>query len=321
MTRRDIDSALAALAERQFGVVGRRQLAELVPPVSSQYVVRRCHAGAWRVVAPGVYVREGSPHGWHQQLMVAWLHAGPSAAVSHESAAALWGFSGYPRQPVVVSVAHPAHHRPAVGRVHHPTDLTPDQIIARHNLAVTTPARTLCDVAAEVPLGTLARVLDDALASKTVTVGALNELVARLLRPGKRGVPRLARLLEERGPGFSPPASELERLLRFVVRASGVPGVVYGADFPGRRAVGSTVDAAIPAARIVLEADGRRWHQRVDDMLRDRERDNEAARHGWVTLRFMYESLLDPLVAVAQLADTYAARRELFQAADGRSAV
>ena len=60
---------------------------------------------------------------------------------------------------------------------------------------------------------------------------------------------------------------------------------------PGTGAVEGVVDAAYPDCRLILEADGRRWHTRVDDLRRDHERDAEAARAGWQTLRFLYEQI------------------------------
>jgi very-short-patch-repair endonuclease len=55
---------------------------------------------------------------------------------------------------------------------------------------------------------------------------------------------------------------------------------------------------------MLLEADGRRWHTRVRDIRRDHERDSEAARVGWVTLRFVYEQLVSaPDDVAATVAD------------------
>lgn len=55
------------------------------------------------------------------------------------------------------------------------------------------------------------------------------------------------------------------------------------------------VDAAVPESRLLLEADGRSWHARLDDMARDRRRDRAALRAGWETLRFVYRDLVaDP---------------------------
>lgn len=78
---------------------------------------------------------------------------------------------------------------------------------------------------------------------------------------------------------------------------------------PGRGAVEGTVDAAYPDARLIVEADGRRWHTRIRDLLRDHDRDAEAARAGWQTLRFLYERITEsPDEVAATVADVLRVR-------------
>jgi very-short-patch-repair endonuclease len=63
---------------------------------------------------------------------------------------------------------------------------------------------------------------------------------------------------------------------------------------PGKRGlarVDGCVDAAYPDVRLSLEADGPRWHTRIRDLRLDHERDAQAARVGWQTLRFLYEQI------------------------------
>jgi very-short-patch-repair endonuclease len=52
-----------------------------------------------------------------------------------------------------------------------------------------------------------------------------------------------------------------------------------------------TVDAYVPSWRLIIEADGRRWHSRKADFERDRLRDNLATSHGVAVLRFSYQML------------------------------
>ena len=61
--------------------------------------------------------------------------------------------------------------------------------------------------------------------------------------------------------------------------------------FLASRDIDGCVDFGWPEARLIVEADGRRWHTRIADLRRDRERDNQAARAGWQTLRFLHESI------------------------------
>ena len=57
----------------------------------------------------------------------------------------------------------------------------------------------------------------------------------------------------------------------------------------------------IPAWRLVLEADGRRWHARVADFDNDRWRDNQAAALGLRVMRFTYIHLTERRREVADL--------------------
>jgi len=91
--------------------------------------------------------------------------------------------------------------------------------------------------------------------------------------------------------GEVPPGSELERLLFQVLDDAGVERPSRQVPLPGREPVRGVVDAAYVPERLILEADGRRWHGRYQAMARDRERDAQAARAGYQTLRFVYEHL------------------------------
>jgi very-short-patch-repair endonuclease len=55
--------------------------------------------------------------------------------------------------------------------------------------------------------------------------------------------------------------------------------------------VPARVDFYVPAARVVIEADGRNWHTRCQDFESDRRRDNALAARGIQILRFTYEML------------------------------
>jgi putative AbiEi antitoxin of type IV toxin-antitoxin system len=83
------DALIAQLAERQHGVVARRQLLDLGlgrGAISERLACKRLHR-----VHRGVYAvghRVISQRGW---WMAAVLASGPDAVLSHRSAAALWG--------------------------------------------------------------------------------------------------------------------------------------------------------------------------------------------------------------------------------------
>ena len=53
------------------------------------------------------------------------------------------------------------------------------------------------------------------------------------------------------------------------------------------------LDAAIPTLGIGIEADGEIWHNNFEKMVKDKRRDSELARNGWVVLRFTDKELND----------------------------
>jgi hypothetical protein len=58
--------------------------------VGADAIQYRLPSGDWQRVHPGVYRMRGAPPSHDQKVMAGWLWAGPEAAVSHRSAAALW---------------------------------------------------------------------------------------------------------------------------------------------------------------------------------------------------------------------------------------
>jgi very-short-patch-repair endonuclease len=126
-------------------------------------------------------------------------------------------------------------------------------------------------------------------------------------------------VLDERGPGHVPPASQLERELDDLIELFGLTTPRRQFPHPGRQFVKGCVDRAYVDAQLVLEADGRRWHTRIQDIKRDRERDNDAARAGWQTLRLLREHILgDPEGTAATIRETYAVRLAQLEAMTSR---
>lgn len=111
---------------------------------------------------------------------------------------------------------------------------------------------------------------------------------------GRPGLGTLGDLLAERGDGAAPAESELESALRAVFTDPRLPSPVWQAPVPwrdGDEVSRQRVDALVVAWRLVVEADGRRWHTRVADFDRDRARDVAALRHDHVVVRFTWSQL------------------------------
>jgi very-short-patch-repair endonuclease len=125
---------------------------------------------------------------------------------------------------------------------------------------------------------------------------------------------KLGHVLDERGPGYVAAASVLERHLHDVVALAGLPPLVRQHPLPGHHGVEGCVDGALPEARLIMEADGRRWHTRLANLARDLARDKQAARVGWDTLRFIFVELTnDREESVATMRDVYDERLDLLR--------
>ena len=106
----------------------------------------------------------------------------------------------------------------------------------------------------------LGRVLDDLVFDRRTTYEDVGVVLAEVARPGKPGVAALASVLDERSNGAVPGDSELERALFAALAIAGLPRPEAQVALPGTGAVVGVVDAAYSDCRLIIEADGRRWH-------------------------------------------------------------
>ena len=308
MTGKDIEGALAALAVRQGGVWTRAQVRALGG--DDRWIRRRRDAGAWHVAEAGVYVAASAPGGFTQRCWAAHLAAGPSSVVSHRAAATLWALAPIATIIPVVTVRHGHSVRLRSGIVQSSRDLQPGMIQRRDGLPLTSPARTVADLASVLDLPTLGKVVDAAITIRRLKLVDLHEIVRQLAPRGRRGMGTLAAVLDERAGGQAPPASELERRFAELVLAAGLPAPNRQVSLPARRGRLHVVDALFPDEMVIVELDGRRWHLRLTAAAVDRERDNYAAELGYLTVRYLWEHVVaDPIATARNLDNVLRVRR------------
>jgi len=299
---------MAALAGAQRGAFARRQV--LDHGGDRGVIRRRLASRRWRRAAPGVYVLEGHPATPDQALWIAWLSVGPQAVVSHETAAERQGIGPVVTGRLVLTDRHGSHHRIAGAFVHQLDDVLDHHVRIVDGLPTTTPARTIVDLAAVTSNVRLAHIVEGACNARLVDDLDLGVTLGEIARFGKRGVKNLGRVLDDRAPGTAVAESVLEQLLLDAVVRAGNPMPEAQFPHPGRHPRHGWADFAYPDVKVILEADGRRWHQRIADLKRDRARDNEAARAGWLTLRFLHEDLRnDPADVGRTVADVRKSRQ------------
>jgi very-short-patch-repair endonuclease len=249
----------------------------------------RVTTGAWIRLASGIYAVSSSPPVWERRLAAAVLSR-PGSIVAGTSAAVLHGFEGFQRGRPVVMIPIDGNARSPISRVIRTRYFSDIETIRVGAFLATTPAETLVTLAAEIDSWRLEQLLDECLASKLIDADRLMTIIGR--RSGQRGLPALRRHTEERlAAAYQPPTTVLERHLYAVLSQPGIPSMTRQFPFP-RDILDGTVDAFIPLWRLIVEADGRRWHTRQADFERDRDRDNMAAAHGIAVLRFTYKMLV-----------------------------
>jgi predicted transcriptional regulator of viral defense system len=299
----DLERAVHDAAMVAGGWITReRALALGLTPRMIEY---RVSTGRWlhRAGAYQVMALPGTVH-----LRRAAVEVLPGAVLSHQTAAEMHGLRPVERDTVVVTVhARTTHVFPGV-TVHRTGDLAPRDVTVRDTLPITTPARTIVDLAGVMGHRQLAAVLDAALLERLVGYEAIVEVAERVCRRGKRGSAVLRRLLDERGHGLLRSATALERL---GLKALGLTRTGrWFVQHPVPWAPGRRFDAAFPEARVAVEWDSRRWHTAVEDFRSDRERDRAAILNGWVVLRFTWHELEQDPWAVAGEIDRVVETRE-----------
>lgn len=269
------------LASRQHGVVTRAQASGC--GLTKSMLATRVRRGRLRRIHPGVYCVGGSPPTFEQRAFAAAAWAGKGSVLSHRSAGYLWALVD--RRPPVDELWTPRRRtRPPAGVCPHFTkDLAARDQGRLHNIPITSPTRTLIDLAAVLPPPLVEAALSKAIAERRTTAGALWTRLREMSRQGFEGPPVLRRFLSQSN-GRSHARSPLERLVAETLAGPGLPpfcrehpvyvdGGVYYLDF------------AWPHFRVGVEADSRRWHSDARSFEHDRVRLNCLTAAGWRVVR------------------------------------
>jgi very-short-patch-repair endonuclease len=284
MSRHDVDRAIAKVARRQHGVFSIDQVRAL--GATKTMVRTRVEIGEWVRLARGVYALASHPATWRRQYKAAELSK-PGSAICGRPAAMVHGLEGAKVLRPELVVAPGTSVRSSIASVHEGRDVPVAMV---DGIRVTTLAQTLLDLLAHWPVDAVERAFDGALLAGVLDLAACEERADTLAGTRRRDLVTFAALIEARRAGtYAPPESELEHALLALL--AGLPSdvtVERQCPFPWWPTGPSRVDFLIRSWRLILEADGRRWHARVADFDRDRWRDNTAQAHGYRVLRFTH---------------------------------
>lgn len=277
---------MAEVAGRQHGVVGRGQLLELglVDEAIEHGVATGRLYPLFRAAFAVGHLQVGS----HGRMLAAVLACGGGSAVSHGTAAALLGL--WDRPPALVNVIAPIESGRKIEGIRRRHVLLPSagEREVREGIPCTSPSRTLVDLAGVVGEQSLRRTLERAAVLGLLDVVAVD---AALGRGRRRGAPRLRIVLDDwRAQDRATLRSELEARLLALIVGEGLPAPLCNRVV---RVAGRSieVDFLWPDRKLVVEADGRRFHDHDMAFDRDRRRDRDLGLVGYQVERVTWKHL------------------------------
>ena len=276
-------------ARSNGGVVTVREA--LAMGMSPSTLKRRVDEGIFDRGLPGVLLLPGAQDPHIADLTAAQRKLG--GVVSHQSAAYIHQLDRPRFIKPTVSVNRNGSKELVGVTVHQTSDLLEHHVVQVEGLAVTSPERTIVDLAAVLHETHVARVLDHGLAAGRINLEVLNEVFEDIGRRGKPGTRIMRDLISARGANYVAPESELERLLLELIRDENLPDPVRQYKAPWLRPINGRVDVAYPEVQLLIEADSRRWHLLAEAFEKDRVRDNAAQLAGWRVLRFTWSEIVD----------------------------
>ena len=225
---------------------------------------------------------------------MAALLALPNAALSHNTAAAVWNLRWSHGHPHVTVAGHRGRPRPGLV-IHAVRTLDPRDVTTREGFRVTTVARTLLDLAETLQATDLHRAYEAAETEAVLDLRAVHDVMSR--SPGRHGLRPLRALLERSRAPEPAARSELERLFVDLCHEHGIPR-----PFVNIMVEGYEVDMCWPEARLVVEIDGHRFHGTRTAFERDRARDATLQVAGYRVIRLTHRRLIsDPARVAAEV--------------------
>ncbi|HEX3834234.1 MAG TPA: type IV toxin-antitoxin system AbiEi family antitoxin domain-containing protein [Solirubrobacteraceae bacterium] len=260
------------MADRQHGHVTREQLLTL--GLSARAIAARVRAGKLIRVHAGVYAVGAPRRTALARAAAAVLACGPQAALSHESALALWGLREWPATPEVTAATE--KRRPGI-RTHRSTTLGRD-VRTEQAVRTTNPVRTIIDIAPRRTDRQLTRLVQNARLKRHLNDTSLRRLLLRC--------PRLQPLID---PTQNPTKSELEDdFVAWIIKHK-LPMPRINTKLKS----GKEVDALYEKEKLIVELDGWPYHSGRKSFVSDHQRDSDHRTLGFDTVRYTGEQLTD----------------------------
>jgi len=267
------DVRLIELASRQHRCVARQQLLALGS--RDEAIAHRVARGRLVAVFDGVYAVAPLLDEERTRWMAATLTA-PGSVLSHASAGGAWGFRSLNAPFETVTRTGSGGPRRLDGVLVCRSASLAGNTTTLDGIPITTPERTLIDLAPHLGNRALARAVRESIRLRTTTPSEIFIALAR--HRGRRGTRRLhAAVSRYAGLPLDRSRSDAEALALEILRDAGVPRPQVN-----ERIAGEEADLSWRDRKLIVELDGPQFHLDAADDLR---KQRAWERAGWTVQR------------------------------------
>jgi hypothetical protein len=277
--------AVRAITSRQHGVIARRQLRKV--GLTDGGIDHWARNGRLIAVRRGVFALGHAELRREGFLLAALLSVGNDAVLSHRSGARLWGLRPWSGAFIEMTVRADRGQNVRTGlRIHKSTELEDWEITEEAGIPVTTPARTLLDLAAVVPAHHLRRAVERAVQHELYDHRAILRVMAA--HPRRRGSAALTALLDDlQDHGTAPVTrSDLEALFLQLCLDHSLPRPQVNHLENGRE-----LDFRWPVQRVVVETNGFAFHRTRSAFEDDHDKRLALEAAGWRVISLTWRQL------------------------------
>ena len=273
------DRIVASIARRQHGAVARWQL--LAAGISERWIDNRLDKGTLIRAFPGIYRVGHAAPSVEAHYMAAVLACGDGAGLSGVAGARLLRMiHGKAPDPEVTTPKERCI--PGITTRRQRSDLGRD-LMKWKGIPVTTPARTLVDLAESFTPDALARALHQADVLHKTTPDDVEAVLKR--RPNTKGAAKLREVLwGDQGRILS----KLERAFIKLLKQNNVP-----LPTTNRPKNAFFVDCRWPEHKLTVELDSYRYHRSRHAWERDRKRERDAYARGDQFRRYTWGDVVE----------------------------
>jgi hypothetical protein len=280
---------IAALSTGQLGAFNRAQATDA--GLSNRQLRSRVKSGSLVQSGPNSFRVAGAPSTLQSQLVELVLDIGDPVWVYGPTAAALRGFKGYPlRRPFHVLIDAERNVRRNGAVIHRSELVDPIDREELDGVPITSPARTLIDLARQASPAQLEAAIEQAIADRLVSEDHLHRRIGALRSKGRYGVPLLLSVLERREITRGGD-SWLEREYLSLLHRAGIqrPETQVVLARAGDHTI--RVDCWFADTNVVVELLGYRFHRTKSQMSHDAARHNALLSAGKLVYQFTYEQV------------------------------